>query len=132
MSEETIYNIIDDIAHDAKVIIGEHLHPERGGIVDALKQSAKDWSEVTEEMKDVFRNLEDDLREYCEKHCADNGKPNEYNIGDEVVFIAGGTVVKDRIARVLVETKTGYRVYLDDAFRSMTELVEHLKDDVDG
>ena len=141
MSEEMIHSIIDDIAHDAKIIISEHLHPECDDLVDALKQSAKDWDEVGEKTRKVFRDLEDDIRAYAEKNCvsitsgddyAEDDECTEFGIGDEIVFIGNGCAVKDRISRVLVETEHGYQVYVDDAFRSMTELVERLKEDVHG
>lgn len=141
MSEEMIHSIIDDIAHDAKIIISEHLHPECDDLVDALKQSAKDWEEVGEKTRKVFRDLEDDIREYAEKNCvsitsgddyAEDDACTEFGIGDEIVFIGNGCAVKDRISRVLVETEHGYQVYVDDAFRSLDELVEHLKQHVHG
>ena len=141
MSEEMIHSIIDDIAHDAKIIISEHLHPECDDLVDALKQSAKDWDEVGEKTRKVLRDLEDDIRAYAEKNCvsitsgddyAEDDECTEFGIGDEIVFIGNGCAVKDRISRVLVETEHGYQVYVDDAFRSMTELVERLKEDVHG
>lgn len=141
MSEEMIHSIIDDIAHDAKIIISEHLHPECEDLVDALKQSAKDWDDVGEKTRKVLRDLEDDIRAYDEKNCvsitsgddyAEDDVCTEFGIGDEIVFIGNGCAVKDRISRVLVETEHGYQVYVDDAFRSMTELVERLKEDVHG
>lgn len=141
MTEQMIHSIIDDIAHDAKIIISEHLHPECDDLVDALKQSAKDWDDVGEKTRKVFRDLEDDIRAYVEKNCvsitscddyAEDDAYTEFGIGDEIVFIGNGCAVKDRISRVLVETEHGYQVYVDDAFRSMTELVERLKEDVHG
>ena len=141
MTEQMIHSIIDDIAHDAKIIISEHLHPECDDLVDALKQSAKDWDEVGEKTRKVLRDLEDDIRAYAEKNCvsitsgddyAEDDECTEFGIGDEIVFIGNGCAVKDRISRVLVETEHGYQVYVDDAFRSMTELVERLKEDVHG
>ena len=141
MTEQMIHSIIDDIAHDAKIIISEHLHPECEDLVDALKQSAKDWEEAGEKTRKVFRDLEDDIREYAEKNCvsitsgddyAEDDACTEFGIGDEIVFIGNGCAVKDRISRVLVETEHGYQVYVDDAFRSLDELVEHLKQHVHG
>jgi len=139
MSEEMIFDIIDSIATQAKAIIGAHLQKQE--LVDALKQSAKDWDEVGDETRKVFRDLEDDIRAYAEKNCvsitsgddyAEDDECTEFGIGDEIVFIGNGCAVKDRISRVLVETEHGYQVYVDDAFRSMTELVERLKEDVHG
>lgn len=139
MSEEMIFDIIDSIATQAKAIIGAHLQKQE--LVETLKQSAKDWDEVGEETRKVFRDLEDDIRAYAEKNCvsitsgddyAEDDVCTEFGIGDEIVFIGNGCAVKDRISRVLVETEHGYQVYVDDAFRSMTELVERLKEDVHG
>ena len=141
MTEQMIHSIIDDIAHDAKIIISEHLHPECDDLVDALKQSAKDWEEAGEKTRKAFRDLEDDIRAYAEKNCvsitsgddyAEDDACTEFGIGDEIVFIGNGCAVKDRISRVLVETEHGYQVYVDDAFRSLDELVEHLKQHVHG
>ena len=141
MSEEKIYSIIDDIAHDAKVIIAEHLHPESVELVDALNQSAKEWDEAGEKMSRVFRDLEDDVRAYFEKNhdrivdvinstkCEDR---KEYSIGDDVYFIGGGSVVKDRVKDVKLYTEGGKWISLDEAFRSLDELVEHLKKSVNG
>lgn len=139
MSEEMIFDIIDSIATQAKAIIGAHLQKQE--LVETLKQSAKDWDEDGEETRKVFRDLEDDIRAYAEKNCvsitsgddyAEEDVCTEFGIGDEIVFIGNGCAVKDRISRVLVETEHGYQVYVDDAFRSMTELVERLKEDVHG
>lgn len=139
MSEEMIFDIIDSIATQAKAIIGAHLQKQE--LVETLKQSAKDWDEVGEETRKVFRDLEDDIRAYAEKNSvsitsgddyAEDDVCAEFGIGDEIVFIGNGCAVKDRISRVLVETEHGYQVYVDDAFRSMTELVERLKEDVHG
>lgn len=130
MTEQMIHSIIDDIAHDAKIIISEYLHPECDDRDDAGKKMTK-----------VIRDLEDDIRAYAEKNCvsitsgddyAEDDACTEFGIGDEIVFIGNGCAVKDRISRVLVETEHGYQVYVDDAFRSMTELVERLKEDVHG
>lgn len=138
MSEEMIYNIIDDIAAQAKFIIGAHL--QKRELTGALKQSAKDWDEAGDEMRKVFRALEDDVRAYFDKHCPDithdedNAKESEseYCVGDEVYFIADGCAVKDRIVSVMVETEDGHCIDIDDIFHSMDELVERLKEDVDG
>lgn len=141
MTEEMIYSIIDDIAHDAKVIIAEHLHPETVELVDALNQSAKEWDEAGEKMSRVFRDLEDDVRAYFEKNhdrivdeinsakCEDR---EEYGIGDDVYFIGGGCVVKDKVKDVKLYTEGGKWISLDEAFRSLSELVEHLKENVHG
>lgn len=137
MSEEKIYDIIDDIAHDAKVIIMEHLHPEREELTDALKQSAKDWDETGEKIARLFRDLEYDIRKYCvnvtpgDDYAEEDGQ-NEFTVGDDVYFIGNGCAVKDKISRLLVETEMGYQVYIEDAFCSMGELVEHLKKNVHG
>ncbi len=135
MNEEMIYDIIDDIAHDAEVIIAEHLHPECKELVEALKQSAKDWDEVGEKMREVFRDLEDNVRVYFDGKKFVN-EPSEatgeYCVGDEVYFIDDGCAVKDRIVSVKVETENGYCVDIDDIFHSMDELVERLKEDVHG
>lgn len=137
MSEEKIYDIIDDIAHDAKVIIMEHLHPEREELTDALKQSAKDWDEAGEKIARLFRDLEDDIRKYCvnvtpgDDYAEEDGQ-NEFTVGDDVYFIGDGCAVKDRIVNVLVETEKGFKVPIDDIFPSMADLVEYLKDDVNG
>jgi len=133
MSEEMIFDIIDDIVVQAKIIIGSHL--KKREITEIMKQSAKDWDEVGEEMRKVFRDLEDDVRVYFDGKKFVN-EPSEaigeFRIGDEIVFIGNGCAVKDRISRVLVETENGYQVYIDDAFRTMDELVEHLKQRVHG
>jgi hypothetical protein len=69
------------------------------------------------------------MKKYGKASClCDRG----LKIGDEIHFIGNGCAVKDKISRVLVETEMGYQVYLEDAFRSMTELVEHLKTNVHG
>lgn len=139
MSEEMIFDIIDSIATQAKAIIGAHLQKQE--LVETLKQSAKDWEEVGEETRKVFRDLEDDIRAYAEKNCvsitsgddyAEDDACTEFGIGDEIVFIGNGCAVKDRISRVLVETEMGYQVYIEDAFCSLDELVEHLKQHVHG
>ena len=138
MSKEMIFDIIDDIAAQAKFIIGAHL--QKRELTEALKQSAKDWDETCRDMREVFMDLEDNVRAYFDKHCPDithdedNAKEgeSEYCIGDKIVFIGNGCAVKDRISRVLVETEMGYQVYIDDAFRSIDELVEHLKKRVHG
>lgn len=124
ITEQMIHDIIDSIATQAKAVIGAHLQKQE--LVETLKQSAKDWDEVGEKMRIVFSDLEDNIRKYVDRHCTD------ITVGDEIVFIGNGCAVKDRVSRVLVETENGYQVYVDDAFRSMTELVERLKEDVHG
>lgn len=139
MSKEMIFDIIDDIAAQAKVIIGAHL--QKHELTEALKQSAKEWEEVGEKARKLFLDLEDDVRAYFDKNCinltlgydyAEDGGCTELCIGDEIVFIGNGCAVKDRISRVLVETEMGYQVYVEDAFGTMDELVEHLKENVHG
>ena len=139
ITEQMIYDIIDSIATQAKAVIGAHL--EKQELVETLKQSAKDWDEAGEKAVKVFRDLEDNLRKYCEKHCTDitagddyaeSCEQTEFAVGDEIVFFGNGCAVKDRISRVLVETENGYQVYVDDAFRDMDGLVERLKEDVHG
>lgn len=139
MSEEMIFDIIDSIATQAKAIIGAHLQKQE--LVEALKQSAKDWDEVNEKMSKVFRDLDDDARAYFDKNCvnitpgddyAGDSACGELSVGDEIVFIGNGCAVKDKVTRMLVETETGYQVYVEDAFPSMDELVEHLKERVHG
>lgn len=133
MSKEMIFDIIDSVAAQAKAIIGAHLQKQE--LVETLKQSAKDWEEVGEKTRKLFLELEDDVR-----MCFDGKKlvneqdatEDEFTIGDKIVFIGNGCAVKDRISRVLVETEMGYQVYIDDAFRSVDELVEHLKKRVHG
>lgn len=133
MSKEMIFDIIDSVAAQAKAIIGAHLQKQE--LVETLKQSAKDWEEVGEKTRKLFLELEDDVR-----MCFDGKKlvneqdttEDEFTIGDRIVFIGNGCAVKDRISRVLVETEMGYQVYIDDAFRSVDELVEHLKKRVHG
>ena len=133
MSEEMIFDIIDSIATQAKAIIGAHLQKQE--LVEALKQSAKDWDEVGEKMTKVFRDLEDDVRAYFDGKKFVN-EPSEatgeYCVGDEVYFIGDGCAVKDRIVSVKVETENGYCIDIDDIFHSMDELVERLKEDVNG
>ena len=139
ITEQMICDIIDSIATQAKAVIGAHLQKQE--LVETLKQSAKDGDEVGEKMRIVFSDLEDNIRKYVDRHCTDNTagddyaencEQTEFAVGDEIVFIGNGCAVKDRISRVLVETEKGYQVYVDDAFRSMTELVERLKEDVHG
>ena len=131
MNEEMIFDIIDSIATQAKAVIGAHLQKQE--LVETLKQSAKDWDEVGESMSRMFRDLEEEVRKYVEKNHAGSGtKEGKLCVGDEIVFIGNGCAVKDKISRVLVETEMGYQVYLEDAFRSMDELVEHLKKNVHG
>ena len=138
MTEEMIYSIIDDIANDAKIIIAEHLHPESVELVDALNQSAKEWDEAGVKMARVFRDLEDDVRAYFEKNRdrivdeINSEDRKEYGIGDDVYFIGGGSVVKDRVKDVKLYTEGGKWISLDEAFRSLSELVEHLKENVHG
>ena len=138
MNEEMIFDIIDDIAAQAKVIIRAHLQQHE--LSEALKQSSKEWDEVGEEMRKVFRDLEDDFRAYFDKNCTDiapgfdcaKAVESEYCVGDEVYFIGDGCAVKDRIVSVMVETENGYCVDIDDIFSSMDGLVERLKEDVHG
>lgn len=139
MNEEMIFDIIDGIAVQAKAVIKGHLQQQE--LAEALKQSAKDWDEVGDKMREVFSNLEDEVRAYFDKHCHDigtgddhdeSGEQTELAVGDEIVFIGNGCAVKDRISRVLVETENGYQVYTEDACRSMDELVERLKERVHG
>ena len=133
-----IFDIIDDVAAQAKVIIRAHLQQQE--LVETLKQSAKDWDEVGEKMRKVFRELEDDVRAYFDKNCTDitpgfdyaKAAESEYCVGDEVYFIGDGCAVKDRIVSVKVETEDGYCIDIDDIFHSMDELVEQLKEDVHG
>lgn len=133
MNEKMIFDIIDSIATQAKAVIGAHLQKQE--LVETLKQSAKDWDEVGESMSRMFRDLEEDIRVYFDGKKFVN-EPSEaigeFRIGDEVYFIGNGCAVKDRISRILVETEMGYQVYIEDAFRSMDELVEHLKMNVHG
>lgn len=133
MNEEMIFDIIDDVAAQAKVIIRAHLQQHE--LSEVLKQSAKEWDEVGEKMRKVFRELEDDVREYFDGKKFVN-EPSEaigeFRIGNEIVFIGNGCAIKDRISRVLVETEMGYQVYVEDAFSTMDELVEHLKQHVHG
>lgn len=136
MSEEMIYSIIDDIAHDAKVIISEHLHPENEGIADVLSKISKDWESV----KNVYKGIDNALMEYFKKHGADitagdgeaEGKADDFGIGDEVYFISGGCAVKDRIEDVRLYTSGGKWLRIEELFPSMDELVEHLKENVHG
>lgn len=131
MTEQMIHSIIDDIAHDAKIIISEHLQSEN--LLDALRQSAKEWDEAGEKMARVFRDLEDDVRTYFDKYCADYAEGGiEYRIGGEVYFISGGCAVKDRIKDVKLQTESGKWLSVNEAFHSMDELVEHLKENVHG
>lgn len=138
MNEETIFDIIDTIAVQAKAIIGAHLQKQE--LVDALKQSAKDWDEVGKKMMKVFRDLEDDVRAYLGNGCVNiatgvdyaKNMESEYCVGDEVYFIGDGCAVKDRIVSVMVETENGYCVDIDDIFGNMDELVERLKEEVHG
>lgn len=138
MSEEMIFDIIDDVAAQAKVIIRARLQQQE--LVDALKQSAKDWEEAGEETRKVFRDLEDDIRAYAEKNSVSitpgddyaEDDRSEYCVGDEVYFIGDGCAVKDRITSVMVETESGYCVDIDDIFPSIDELVKHLKEYVHG
>lgn len=134
MSEETIYSIIDDIATQAKAVIQRHM------LAEALKQSAKDWEEAGEKIAKVFRDLEDDVRKYVDRHCPEiamgedrsKGNESEFCVGDDVYFIGDGCAVKDRIVSVMVETEDGHCIDIDDIFHSMDELVERLKEDVHG
>ena len=136
MSEEMIYSIIDDIAHDAKVIISEHLHPENEGIADVFAKTSKDWESV----KNVYKGIDNALMEYFKKHGADiaigdgetEGKDDDFGIGDEVYFISGGCAVKDRIEDVRLYTSGGKWLRIEEVFRSMDELVEYLKENVHG
>lgn len=138
MSEEMIFDIIDDVAAQAKVIIRARLQQQE--LVDALKQSAKGWEEACEKTRKVFRDLEDDIRAYAEKNCVSitpgddyaEDDRSEYCVGDEVYFIGDGCAVKDRITSVMVETESGYCVDIDDIFPSIDELVKHLKEYVHG
>lgn len=139
MNKEMIFDIIDDIAAQAKVIICAHL--QKHEFTEALKQSAKDWEEVCEKTRKLFLDLEDDIRAYYDKNrinftsCdnyAEDSDCTEFCIGDEIVFIGNGCAVNDRISRILVETEMGYMVYAEDAFGTMDELVEHLKENVHG
>ena len=138
MSEEMIYSIIDDIAHDAKVIISEHLHPGLvKGIGEALEQSAKDWEDANEKMARVFRDLEDDVRKYFDDNgcrIAEALKEHEcdYAIGDEVYYISGGCVVRDKVKDIKLYTEGGKWLNVGEVFHSTDELVEHLKKNVHG
>ena len=159
MSEEAIINLIDEIAETAKEAVKRGFFSDAAPIpkvkyftdytVEALEKAANDWDEAGERIRSAFRSLDDGIREYSNlldfeneikrmhglydkgmKKYGISGK--DFKPGDEIVFIGNGCAVKDKISRVLVETEMGYQVYLEDAFRSMTELVEHLKTNVHG
>ncbi len=143
MDKGMIFDIIDSIAEQAKFIIGARIQQQE--LAEALKQSAKDWDKVGDETRKAFKALEDDVRAYFGKHCTDitpgfdyaeDGgcaeDGGEYCVGDEVYFIGDGCAVKDRIVSVMVETENGSCIDIDDIFHSMDELVERLKEDVDG
>lgn len=135
-----IYSIIDDIAHDAKVIISEHLHPESEGASGVLSFSSKTFESVGESLRESFKGIDNALVDYFKKHGADialgdgetEGKDNDFGIGDEVYFISGGCAVKDRIEDVRLYTSGGKWLRIEEVFRSMDELVEHLKENVHG
>lgn len=141
MSEEMIYSIIDDIAHDAKVIISEHLHPESEGASGVLSFSPKTFKSVGESLMESFKGIDDVLIDYFKKHGADialgdgneaGGKADCFNIGDEVYFISGGCAVKDKIEDVRLYTSGCKWLRIEEVFRSMDELVEYLKENVHG
>lgn len=157
MSEEKIIGIIDEIAETAKEAVKRGFFDEPATVpkvkyfadftTEELKQVAERWDEAGESMSKAFRDLEESAQELlglCEfedavkrnhalydKGMKKYGRPS-LSIGDEIVFIGNGCAVKDRISKVLVETENGYQVYVDDAFHTMTELVEHLKENVHG
>lgn len=150
MNKETICRIIDEICETAKTAVCFELFsdeapmPKVKGFADytaeELKKAADLWEEAGNRMGEMFRNLEKDTFEHVslerlhslyDKGMKTYGKPS-LNIGDEIVFIGNGCAVKDKVSRVLVETENGYQVYVDDAFRTMDELVEHLKQHVHG
>lgn len=130
MDIKTINSIIDDIAHDAKVIISEHLLAQE--LAETLEQSAKDWDEVGRLTKEYFKKYEDAFVDYIKNHPSFKRESGELAVGDEIVFIGNGCAVTDRVTRVLVETSKGYQVYFEDACRSMDELVERLKKRTNG
>lgn len=129
MSEETIYSIIDDIAVQAKVIIQQHM------LAEALKQSAKGWDEAGEKMAKVFRDLEDDVREYFDKNSERliKAASKGFKVGDDVYIIRDGMACKDKISdAIYFFDGGGMGKKEDEVFRSMTELVEYLKEHVNG
>lgn len=159
MSEEAIINLIDEIAETAKEAVKRGFVADTVPIpnvryftdftAEGLAKVAKDFEEAGKTVKEAFRGLEDSAYKYFKTldsedmirriHSLYDKGMKKYGIsgkdfkpGDEIVFISNGCAVKDRISRVLVETEKGYQVYIDDAFRSMTELVEHLKTNVHG
>lgn len=126
MDIKTIHSIIDDIAHDAKIIVSEHLQAQE------LEQSAKVWDEAGRPTKEYFKKYEDAFVDYIKNHPSFKRESGELAVGDEIVFIGNGCAVTDRVTRVLVETSKGYQVYFEDACRSMDELVERLKKRTNG
>lgn len=135
-----IYSIIDDIAHDAKVIISEHLHPENEGVAEVFLKTPKGWGTIGESVKDSLKGIDNALMDYFKKHGADittgdgetEGKDSDFGIGDEVYFISGGCAVKDKIEDVRLYTSGGKWLRIEEVFRSMDELVEYLKENVHG
>lgn len=150
MNKETICRIIDEICETAKTAVCFELFsdeaptPKVKGFADRtlvdLKKAADLWDEAGKRAEEVFRNLEKDTFEHVslerlhalyDKGMKKYGKPS-LNIGDEIIFIGNGCAVKDKVSKLLVETENGYQVYVEDAFRTMDELVEHLKQRVHG
>lgn len=130
MTEQMIHSIIDGIARDAKVIISEHLHPETVELVDVLKQSANDWERVTDDVKNTFKDLDKSLLEYFKN--LDCSFVEHFGAGDEIYHLKGGCAVKDKVKDIMVLTESGKWLRVDEIFRSMDGLVEHLKKNVRG
>ena len=94
-----------------------------------LSHAAQESEEALEREKEVFQSLEANILEYVKRFQQDKG----FSVGDDVYFIRDGAACHDRISDAIFFFEGGgVGKNESELFRSMDELVEHLKKNVHG
>lgn len=102
--------------------------------VKDLSHAAQESEEALEREKEVFRSLdasilESGILEYVRRFQQDKG----FSVGDDVYFIRDGAACHDKISDAIFFFEGGGIGKNErELFRSMDELVEHLKKNVHG
>lgn len=102
--------------------------------VKDLSHAAQESEEALEREKEVFQSLdasilESGILEYVKRFQQDKG----FSVGDDVYFIRDGAACHDKISDAIFFFEGGGVGKNErELFRSMDELVEHLKKNVHG
>ena len=102
--------------------------------VKDLSHAAQESEEALEREKEAFRSLdasilESGILEYVKRFQQDKG----FSVGDDVYFIRDGAACHDKISDAIFFFEGGGIGKNErELFRSMDELVEHLKKNVHG